>query len=324
MKDLKNSYFKKTVLVTGGAGFVGSHLVEALVSLGADVRVIDDFSSGREENISNIKGSVEVVKVDIRNSDIIKRVVNGCVTVFHLAAIPSVDISMSNPEETHDVNLTASLQLFKICGESGVKNVVFASSSAVYGAPEQLPLKEEHPARPISHYGVQKLACEQYGFVFSREFGYRFVALRFFNIYGPRQKPNGPYAAVIPLFTQALLEGRSPIIFGDGMQTRDFVYVADAVNALLLAGASKTSGFFNIASGSSFNIVELVDLLRQIVGGPEPIYTSERSGDIKHSWADISLAKKHLGYNPSYTIEEGLKLYVDWVRLCEYPVRAYM
>lgn len=324
MKDPKNDYFKSAVLITGGAGFVGSHLAEKLISLGASVRVVDDFSSGREENLSGIKGSVRVVKGDVRDRDIIEPAVDGCSTVFHLAAIPSVDISMNDPEGTHDVNLSASLQLFKVCGEFGVKNVVFASSSAVYGVPERLPIAEEHPVRPISHYGIQKLACEHYGFVFSQEFGYRFVALRFFNIYGPRQNPKGPYAAVIPMFAQALLEDRAPVIFGDGLQTRDFVYVSDAVDALLLAGASRTSGFFNIASGNSSNVIELADLLRQIIGGPEPVHTSERSGDIKHSWADISLAKKHLDYDPSYTLEEGLKRYVEWVRASAQPAYAYM
>ena len=315
-------YSGSSVLVTGGAGFLGSHLVERLVSLNADVKILDNFSTGRDDNLNNVSARVKIVKGDIREKTVVESAVDGCSIVFHLAAIPSVGVSIDDPSGTNQVNLSASSQLFKACGELGINNVVFASTSAVYGVPERLPVTEDHHTRPVSPYGIQKLASEHYGFVFSQIHGYRFVALRFFNIYGPRQDSKNPHAAVIPRFVEALSNSRAPIIFGDGLQTRDFVYVSDAVDALVLAGVSKTSGFFNVASGDSSSVMELVELLRELLGGPAPVHTSERVGDIKHSWADISLARRHLDYSPSHNLEAGLKLYVEWVRLRGYPVHT--
>ena len=314
LERIASAYRDKSVLVTGGAGFVGSHLVERLAELAADVTVLDNFSSGRRENIEHLEDRIRIVEGDVRDDELVESLVRGKSVVFHLAAIPSVDASVRDPVGTNAVNLCASVRLFELCGRLGVDSVVFASSSAVYGAPKELPLSESAPLGPASPYGVQKLACEHYGLVLSRAGGFSFVALRFFNIYGPRQDPDSPYAAVIPRFVAALLAGRPPVIFGDGTQTRDFVYVSDAVAALLLAGGCGASGVFNVASGRSVSVRELADTLIGMIGGKEPVYDEPRPGDIKHSWADISAIRERLGYEPSVVLDAGLARYIEWFR----------
>jgi len=312
--DIGDTYRDRDVLVTGGAGFLGSHLVERLVASGARVRVIDDFSSGCEENIEQVRDSIALSVGDVRDERLLESVVSGCSVVFHLAAIPSVDASVRDPVGTNDVNLAASVKLFKLCGELGVENVVFASSSAVYGVPESLPISESHPVNPISPYGLQKLSSERYGLMLSRTLGYVFVALRFFNIYGPRQDPESPYAAVIPRFVEALIDKRAPVIFGDGEQTRDFVYVSDALDALVLAGSSERSGVFNVASGVRTSVLDLAAILVNATGGPKPVHAPVRPGDIRHSWADISLIESQLGYKPTHLLDSGLERYMTWFR----------
>ena len=308
------TYSGESVLITGGAGFLGSNLAHKLVKFEANVKIIDNFSSGKKENIAEILGDIELIEGDIRDTELVKKILRDVNIVFHLAAIPSVELSVKDPVLTNDINLVASIELFRLCGELGVKTVVFASSSAVYGTPRELPITEDHPLTPISPYGIQKLASEHYGRIFAQKYGYNFIALRFFNIYGPRQDPNSPYAAVIPRFVDALMKGRAPVIFGDGHQTRDFVYVDDAVSALMLAGMCGKSGIFNIASGKNTKIIDLANVLRNIIGGREPRFDAPRPGDIRHSWADISLAASALKYKPVYMLEDGLKHYIDWYK----------
>jgi len=299
------------VLVTGGAGFIGSHLVERLVNEGFEVVVLDDLSTG---SLNNVRGYVkeprfQFIRGDVRVRGVVRRALRDVDLVFHLAAIASVDLSIRRPDVVNDVNVTGTLNLLEESRRADVERFVFTSSCAVYGEPIKLPVDEEHSARPLSPYGASKLAAEQYCNVYHRVYGLDVVVLRLFNAYGPRQE-RSPYGGVISRFIERLRRGLAPIIFGDGRQTRDFVYVGDVVEALMLAMKSKdcVGMTINIGSGVEVSIRELADKLIKIFGlKARPIFSRPRAGDVKRMCADIKRAKEVLKFEPKTSLEEGLK-----------------
>jgi len=296
------------VLVTGGAGFIGSHLVEALVKAKHDVVVLDDFSTGHESNLASVKGKIRLIKGDICDAVELKKAVSGQEFVFHLAAIASVPYSVEYPLETNEVNATGTLNVLIAARDAKVKRVIYSSSAAVYGDEPSLPKTELSPLRPQTPYALQKLAGEQYTLMFSKIYGIETVALRYFNVYGPRQDPTSQYSGVITKFVTALKNKQQPTIFGDGMQTRDFVYVADVVQANLNAMTANASGrVFNIATGVQVSIKEMLAHLNEILGTKiVPKLAARQPGDILHSVADISEAKKALRFHPETPFHEGL------------------
>lgn len=304
-----------TVLVTGGAGFIGSHLVEGLLSEGLSVRVLDNLSTGQLSNLSFVQGlpteKFEFLQADLENNAARARAVAGVTTVFHLAAMPSVVRSVSDPLESHAVNATGTLALLVDAQAAGVERVVYASSSAVYGESEELPKTESMRPDPCSPYAVAKLTGEHYCRIFDRIHGMACVALRYFNVFGPRQRADSDYAAVIPRFAHALTQGESPVIYGDGLQTRDFTFVGDIVSANLLAMRATREacgGSYNVACGRQVSLLELLDVLQEIVGSSEsPRFEPARAGDVRHSVADTAQAQERLGWNPVVTLEEGLR-----------------
>jgi UDP-glucose 4-epimerase len=299
-------------LVTGGAGFIGSHMVDRLVRKGCEVVVLDDFSSGSQKNLgSHIgKSNFRLIKGDVRNKTITRRALENVDAVFHFAAIVNVDFSVKNPLLVNEVNVKGTLNLLESCLKSKVKQFIYVSSCAVYGEPEYFPIDESHPTRPLSPYGVSKLAAEHYCQVFCRIHGFKTVILRYFNVYGPRQS-KGPYSGVISKFTEQLRQKKVPVIFGDGTQTRDFVYVDDVVNATLkVLDCKKCAGeVINVGSGKETSIRELYNILLKIFGmrNVKPKYCSPRAGDIKRSYADLGKAEKLLRYKPKFSIEDGLR-----------------
>lgn len=302
-------------LVTGGAGFIGSHLVERLLRDEKRVRVIDNLSTGRRENIEPFLSQIEFVQGDIRDSGVVKEVMKDVTYVLHQAAIPSVPRSVKDPLTTNEVNVNGTLTILIAARDAGVKRVVYASSSSVYGDTPTLPKHEEMKPEPRSPYAISKLAGEFYCQIFARVYGVETVSLRYFNVFGPRQDPQSQYAAVVPKFTTALLDGIPPTIFGDGEQSRDFTYIENVVEANLLA--VKTEGIsgeiFNIACGDQITINELVKLLQEIVGVKlKPQYAPPRPGDVRHSLADISKARKLLGYQATTDVRKGLEQTVEW------------
>jgi nucleoside-diphosphate-sugar epimerase len=302
-------------LVTGGAGFIGSHLVDALVARGECVCVFDNLSSGRRENLAGCWESIRFVEADLRDIDAVKAACQGIDYVLHHAAIASVTQSVEDPRASQEVNVAGTLNVLLAAREAGVKRVVYAASSAAYGATPAVALTEERPPQPLSPYAVSKLTGEYYAQVFSQLYGLETVSLRYFNVFGPRQDPTSQYAAVIPKFITALARGEEPVIFGDGEQTRDFVYVGNVVVANLLActAPGAVGETINIASGWRISLNELLEVLRKVTGVPVAArYAAERPGDIKHSYADISKARKLLGYEPDHTLEEGLKTTAAW------------
>jgi nucleoside-diphosphate-sugar epimerase len=299
-------------LVTGGAGFIGSHIVERLRSRGDRVRVADDFSSGRRENVP---AGVEVIEGDLADAAVARTAVAGCAFVIHQAAIPSVPRSVKDPVRSHRANVDGTLNVLMAARDAGVKRVVFAGSSSVYGDTAVLPKREDMRSAPLSPYALQKLIGEQYCQLFTRLYGLETVVTRYFNVFGPRQQPGSPYSGVISLFIDALASGASPTLHGDGKQTRDFTYVADVVAGVLqCCEAPGASGeVINVAAGGRISLLELIRSLQMILKtNVAPVFGPAREGDVRDSQADIGKARKLLGFSPSVPFDEGLRHTVAW------------
>ena len=297
-------------LVTGGAGFIGSHIVEALVRAGRRVRVLDNLSTGRRENLANVIDSIELVIGDVRHLDQVRPAMSGVDYVLHEAALVSVPQSMADPQNTHAVNVDGTLNVLIAAREAAAKRVVLASSCSVYGDNDSLPLKETCKPRPLSPYAASKLIGETYCQTFFAAYDLPIVCLRYFNIFGARQNPKGDYAAVIPRFVERMKMGQPPLIYGDGQQTRDFVYVADVVHANLAAcEAPQAAGqVFNVASGRRVSLLQLVDALNTLLGTQfTPEFKEERKGDIRHSGGDGSQAADLLRLGVATSLTEGLR-----------------
>jgi UDP-glucose 4-epimerase len=307
----------KLYLVTGGAGFIGSAIARALVARGDRVRILDNFSSGKRENLAEIADRVEVISASILDDDALARAVNGAQIVFHEAAIPSVPKSMAEPVENHEVNATGTLKVLQAAKAAGVERMVYAASSAAYGSDPRLPKVETMVTAPISPYGGSKLAGEIYCQVYTAAYGLPTVCLRYFNVFGPRQDPQSEYAAVIPKFITRVLSGGTPIIFGDGTQSRDFCYIDNVIEANLKAAEAPgaAGGVFNVACGVATTLDDVVTVIGEILGRRiEARKEPERHGDIKHSVADISAARAGLGYTAGVSFAEGMRRTVDWYR----------
>jgi len=299
-----------TTLVTGGGGFIGSHLVERLCRDGHRVRVLDNFATGRRESLIPLLDEIELIEGDIQSYERVHTAVRGCELVFHLAALPSVPRSVQDPLTSNASNVIGTLNVLLAARDEGVRRVVFASSSSVYGANRELPKREEMAALPIAPYGVAKLAAEGYCRAFHEVYGLETVALRYFNVFGPRQDPLSQYAAVIPRFITACLEEQRPVVFGDGEQSRDFTYIDNAVEANLLAAEAEgvAGEKFNIACGEQTTLNQLLEAIRRLTGRSiEAEYLPPRPGDVPHSLADVSRARERLGYEVGIDIREGLE-----------------
>jgi UDP-glucose 4-epimerase len=309
-----------TYLVTGGAGFIGSHLVEALLQQGAQVRVLDNLSSGRLDNLAAVDGQFELISGDVQDISACRQAVDGVEVVFHLAALASVPASLAAPDSTHDACLTGTVRMLDAARQQKVRRFVYASSSSLYGnCSDQVQSETDLPV-PESPYAAAKLGGEQYCQAFYRSFGLETVCLRYFNVFGPRQDPASQYAAVIPAFITAVLRGDSPVIFGDGGQTRDFTYVDNVIQANLLATGAEDAagGTFNIANGNGTSLLELLDLLGDLLDlSIEPRHDPPRSGDVRHSRADIRRAREVLGYQPTAGLAEGLAPTIEYYRGCQ-------
>jgi nucleoside-diphosphate-sugar epimerase len=313
----------RSFLVTGGAGFIGSHLVEELLRRGHRVRVADNLSTGKRHNIDAAtsaaapKTEVEVVIGDLADSAVAQQAVDGMDVVLHQAAIPSVPRSIDDPLTSHRSNIDATVSVLVAAREARVKRVVFAGSSSEYGDTPTLPKHEDMPVNPLSPYALQKVVGEQYLQQFTRHYGLDTVSIRYFNVFGPRQDPGSPYSGVISLFIKALIEGKAPIIYGDGEQTRDFTYVANVVDGVLRAAdAPAVSGeVMNVATGTRVSLNQLLATLQKIMGTSlTATYGPPRQGDVRDSQADISKAERLLGYKPGIDLERGLRQTVDWYR----------
>jgi len=304
----------KKIVVTGGAGFIGSHLVEALVNLGMDVCVVDNLSTGKKENIQQVLSKIQFFEESIVHTNFLKKIFAGADAVIHLAALPSVPKSIKFPVETNTANAVGTLSVFTAARDAGVDRVVYASSSSVYGNAPVLPKVETMTPNPLSPYANQKLRTELYGNMFYTTYGLKTIGLRYFNIFGPRQNPDSEYSAVIPKFIRLMKKGESPIMYGDGEHTRDFTYVQNVVEANLCA-LNAERGFgetYNIAAGGQISLNDLVEKINAILFTTiKPCYESPRAGDIKDSFADIGEAKRIFGYEPVVSFEDGLKLTID-------------
>lgn len=306
------------VLVTGGAGFVGSHLVRALINDGHDVRVLDNLSTGKRENLAGV--SVELIVGDVAEWEVVQTAVSNTDLIFHQAALVSVPQSIQEPQLNHASNVTGTFHVFEAARLAGVRRVVYASSAAVYGNLPNLPKKESDPLAPITPYAMAKRFGEQLAAVYALSYGMEFVGLRYMNIFGPRQDPASPYSGVLSIFCRKALAGKPLIIHGDGEQTRDFVYVADVVRANLLAATvrleSGQTAVYNIGRGEQTSLNQIVAALAQIVEHPiEVQHQQPRAGDIKHSVADMTLARNELGFVPETAVKEGLEMTLDWFRV---------
>jgi UDP-glucose 4-epimerase len=306
---------KRLYLVTGGAGFIGSHICERLLKEGHDVRVLDNFFSGKQSNLEDLGGEIDLVRGDIRDAKVVADAMRGVHVVFHEAALGSVPRSVADPLTTHDVNMTGTLNVLLAARDAGVRRVVYASSSSVYGETQELPKHEGITPQPLSPYALSKLAGEHYISIFNHVYGYEAVALRYFNIFGPRQDPESQYAAVIPKFVTALLEGKPPVIYGDGLQSRDFTYVENVVEANLLASeADDIAGrAFNVACGGRYSLLDLLGKMKQIIGTDiQPVHEAQRAGDVRDSQASIEAAGRAFGYRVKVDFDEGLRRTVEW------------
>ncbi len=304
-------------LVTGGAGFIGSHITEELVKREEEVRVLDNFLTGKKENLTPFLADIDLIEGDIRDYSQCQKAVKGIDYVLHQAALASVPRSVSDPITSNEINITGTLNMLFASKDEGIKSFVFASSSAVYGDDERLPKKEGNEGSPLSPYALGKLTGEQYCRIFSQLYGFNTVSLRYFNIFGPRQDPFSQYAAAIPNFVIKLLNSEKPIIFGDGEQSRDFIFVSNVVEANLLASqAQDVSGeVFNIACGARTTVNDLISEIKRILEIDIPSeYTDPQPGDVKHSHADISKAQERLNYNPLITFSEGLEKTISWYK----------
>jgi UDP-glucose 4-epimerase len=307
-----------TVLVTGGAGFIGSHLVTALVEAGRSVRVVDNLSTGHRTNLVALRGRYELVEADLADFNACRKVVEGIETVFHLAAIPSVPYSMQEPLKSFASGPYATQNLLEAARLAGVRRLVFSASSSAYGESEELPKHEAMTPRPLSPYAAGKLAGEHLVTIYAQSMGLDGVSLRYFNIFGPRQDPASPYSGVISLFARAIMQGKQPTIYGDGQQTRDFTYVANAVRANLLAMDAPGplgGAVYNVGTGRQISLVDLVEALNHLLHTDiKPVFEPARAGDVRHSLASLDLARAGLGYEPTVDFESGLKRTVNWFR----------
>jgi nucleoside-diphosphate-sugar epimerase len=305
-------------LVTGGAGFIGSNLADALIANGAKVRLLDSFLTGYRENLEEIAGDFEFIEGDVNDAETIRKALAAVEIVFHQAALPSVPRSVANPRETHDACVNGTFNLLLAAKEAGVKRVVYAASSSAYGDQAVSPKVETMRPEPLSPYAAAKLVGELYCQVFTRVYGLETISLRYFNVFGPRQDPSSQYSGVISRFVDALMTNETPIIYGDGEQTRDFTFVANVVNANIKA-AQTTKGIgevMNAANGESITLNELLAVLQKITGKTDlkPEYREARTGDVKHSLADNTLAREYLGYEKLVGLEEGLRRTIEWWR----------
>jgi nucleoside-diphosphate-sugar epimerase len=313
-----------TYLVTGGAGFIGSHIAAALAGAGARVRVLDDLSTGHAENIEEIGGPVDFVRGSLLDADALARALEGVEVVFHEAAIPSVPRSVDNPEESHRACAEGTFALLVAARRAGVRRLVYAASSSAYGDQPTLPKVEDMRPDPLSPYAVAKLVGEYYCQVWARVYGFETVSLRYFNVFGPRQDPSSQYSGVISRFISALASGERPVIYGDGEQSRDFTYISNVVDANLRAAESaKGIGhIINVATGRRTTLNELLDSLKSITGRTdlEAEYRAPRAGDVRHSLADITSARDFLGFEPQIGLEEGLRKTLEWWKQSRYAV----
>ena len=306
-------------LVTGGAGFIGSNLVRRLAGQGARVRVFDDLSSGHLENLAGLEASVEFVRGDLRDAAAVRAAARGVRHVFHVGALASVQASVDNPAATHEINVTGTLNVLLAARDAGAERVVFSSSASIYGDSPVMPKREDMLPAPLTGYALSKLAGEHYGRIFHGLYGLKFFALRYFNVFGPRQDPASHYAAVVPLFMRAYAAGRQPTIFGDGNQTRDFTFVDDVVSAnlaCLSAPESAAGGVYNVAYGDRVSVNDLARQIAALAGQSfAPTYEPARSGDVRESQADASRARRVLGWTPAHDFAEGLRATYDWFKV---------
>lgn len=308
----------RRVLVTGGAGFIGSHLVDALVARGDEVVVVDNLFSGREENLAHVRDRIRFVRGDIRDLNLMREVTRGCDYVLHQAALASVPLSVDDPETTTAVNVVGTQNVLIAAKDARVKRVVFAASSAAYGETCITPQSESLLPAPVSPYAASKVAGELYCRVFSLAYGLETVSLRYFNVFGPRQNPRSHYAAVIPKFITAVLRGEAPVVFGTGRQSRDFVHVANVVSANLLAMETPGVGrgtVFNVGSGESYDLLTLLDVIASETGTrPEPVFAPPRAGDVERTAASIEAIQAALGYRVTVDFREGIRRTIEWYR----------
>jgi nucleoside-diphosphate-sugar epimerase len=316
--------FTSKVLVTGGAGFIGSNLANELVRQGAKVTIIDNLATGFQENLAEIEGDFEFIEGDLNDDSALRKALEGVEIVFHQAALPSVPRSVDNPQETHAACVNATFNLLLKARDSGVKRLVYAASSSAYGNQALLPKVETMRPEPLSPYAAAKLMGEYYCQVFSNVYKLETISLRYFNVFGPRQNPSSMYSGVISRFIDSLMSGKTPVIYGDGEQSRDFTFVANVINANLKA-AQTTKGIgqvMNCSNGERISLNELLEVLKKITGKAEveADYQTERAGDVKHSQADNSRAKEYLGYEKLVGLEEGLKRTIDWWKQSRFAV----
>jgi len=306
-------------LVTGGAGFIGSHIAEALLARGEQVRILDNFATGSRENLEAIT-EAEVVEGDVRGYHVVREAVDGCDVVLHQAALPSVPRSIKDPITSNEVNVVGTLNVLNAAKDAKVKRLVYASSSSIYGRNAELPKREDMMPQPMSPYAVSKLAGEHYCRAFWELYGFETVMLRYFNVFGPRQNPLSQYSAVIPKFIHRMLRGESPIVNGDGSQTRDFTYVANVVQANIMASevGAAAGRVFNIAAGERYSLLDMLEALQLLLGSTvKPIFDSSRIGDVPHSYADVSAAREILGYAPTVGFVDGLRHAVEAMRAAD-------